>query len=541
MKRNLFGLLAMAVLFGPIATSSAEDIFASKLRRLKVEPTTEGVRSYFESLIPSADLEARNAALLADLGSSNYQTRQSAMTALLNLPVPPIPQLEEAASSGDAEVRARVRRILAKASEQGYKARLVAAFTFVEHRRLKGLAPVLLKVMPQIREPYLFQFAERALQATAERRDGDLLRQEIAAAPSPRKEAAVLALGTALGEEALPELLPLLGHKEPALRLAAAEGLADLGRRESLPVLIDLLESPDVGHRHRSVTVLRAVTGQRFNFSPPGTEKPRAQAVAAWRNWYQEHGQTARLTYPFPRKPIEVGRTLVCVWASKLMKEVTDTKAEVFSVEGFKYVWGCHAMPDGRRLVVDAEQRAVFEYDERGQETWRRANLPGRPTSVEGLENGNVLIACSDSDRVVEVAYDGRIVWDFRIEGRPTTAQRLPSGHTVINLQNAGTVVEVDQQGNVTELVKGLDRAHTAEFLDNGNILVTEMRLNRVDEYDSNGNIVWSKQGLKNPAQAQRLSNGNTLVADEEGLHEFDPENKRIWHLEVTRARFFRY
>jgi hypothetical protein len=101
--------------------------------------------------------------------------------------------------------------------------------------------------------------------------------------------------------------------------------------------------------------------------------------------------------------------------------------------------------------------------------------------------------------------------------------------------------VEVDQQGNVAELVKGLDRAHTAQQLDNGNILVTEMRLNRVDEYDLAGNIVWTRQGLRNPAQAQRLSNGNTLIADEEGLHEFDAENNRIWHLEVTRSRFFRY
>jgi hypothetical protein len=67
------------------------------------------------------------------------------------------------------------------------------------------------------------------------------------------------------------------------------------------------------------------------------------------------------------------------------------------------------------------------------------------------------------------------------------------------------------------------------------------MRLNRVDEYDLKGNIVWSKGDLKNPAQAQRLSSGNTLIADEEGLHELDPESKLVWQLQTTRARFFRY
>jgi hypothetical protein len=323
--------------------------------------------------------------------------------------------------------------------------------------------------------------------------------------------------------------------------LAAAEALADQGQREGLPVLIDLLESPNAAQRHRSVSVLRAVTGQRFGFSPMSAEKPRALAVAAWRNWYQEHGQAAQLIYPFPRQPIEQGRTLVCVWGSRQFKEVLENKAEVFNVAGFKYVWGCHATPDGRRLVADAEQQAVFEYDSTGKEIWSRINLPGRPTSVEGLENGNVLVACSDSDRVVEIAPDGRLVWNYEIEGRPTTAQRMPSGHTIINLQNAGKVVEVDQQGNILDLVKGLDRVHTAQQLDNGNVLVTEMRLNRVDEYDLKGNIIWSKQGLKNPAQAQRLQNGNTLIADEDGLHELDAESNRVWHLETTRARFFRY
>jgi len=101
--------------------------------------------------------------------------------------------------------------------------------------------------------------------------------------------------------------------------------------------------------------------------------------------------------------------------------------------------------------------------------------------------------------------------------------------------------VEVAQQGNRRTLVKGLDRSHTAQRLDNGNVLVAEMRLNRVDEYDINGDVVWSITNLNNPAQAQRLSNGNTLIGDEKGLHEYDPEKNRVWHLPGTRSRFFRY
>lgn len=542
MRQYGIGLLLAGIAFAwPVFAWSADDLLTERLKALKLDPTKDGMEKYLESLIPTEGMDREIKSHITNLGSPSYKERQAAMMALLNMPIPPIEHLEEAALSPDAEVRSRTRRILARANLQAYKTRLVAVLNFIEHRQIKGLAPVLVRLLPQIHEPQIFQFAERALEATAQSDDAELLRRELSQAPSPRREAALIALAKALGPEAILELMPLLQHSEASLRLAAAEALADQGQRECLPILIDLLESKVPLQRHRSVVVLRAVTGQRFGFSPTAAEKSRALAVTGWRNWYQEHGSTAKLTFPLPRRPIEQGRTLICVWGNRTFTEVLENKAEVFSVAGFKYIWGCHGTPEGRRFAVDAEQQAVFEYDSTGREIWSRTDLPGRPTSVQGLENGNVLVACSDSDRVVEMAADGRLVWNFQIEGRPTTAQRLSSGHTIINLQTAGKVVEVDQQGNIVDLVKGLDRSHTAQQLDNGNVLVTEMRLNRVDEYDLNGNVVWTQGGLKNPAQAQRLSNGNTIIADEVGLHEYDTEGNVIWFYETTRARFYRY
>ncbi len=520
---------------------SAEDVVDSKLKRLGIEPTPAGVKSFLTTLVADENREQRVRNLIAQLGSPRFEEREAAMAGLTNLPVPPLEQLKEATHADDLEIRVRARRLLAKAQRQGYEMKLVAVLQYIAHHEVKGLAGLLIRLLPQVEKTYIFRHAERALRATVGPADADLLREWIARQPSPRREAALLALGAALGNRALPELLPNLRNAESSMRLAAAEALADLGRRECLPVLVDLLESPQVEERQRSATILRALTGERFSFPPAGDAKPRALAARSWKKWLGERGETARLTFPFPRHQIELGRTLVCVWSEKTFKEVTADKEDIFSIPAFKYVWGCHATPDGRRLVVDAERKIVLEFDEAGNETWRRIDLPGRPTGVEGLENGGVLVACSDSNQVVEITRGGRVVWDLTIEGRPTTAQRLPNGHTVINLQNAGQVVEVDNQGNIQVLVSGLDRAHTAQMLDNGNVLVTEMRLNRVDEYNPGGNIVWSKADLKNPAQAQRLSNGNTLIADEEGLQEFDPNNNRVWHLEVTRSRFFRY
>ncbi len=549
MPHSLFYFVCSAavLLLAPMR-ASAEHVIDAKLKRFKIEPTPAGVNRFLTLVLADEDGEERVKTLIAKLGSPRFAERQAATRELMRLPVPPISQLGEAVRSGDAEVRARARRLLARAQQQAYEAKLVAVLQFIEHHRVKGLAKLLLRLLPQLEEAYVFRHAQRALYATAGPADAGLLREAIAREPSPRKEAALLALGAALQTRALPVLLPSLQHAESSMRLAAAEALADLGRRECLPVLVEFLESPRFEERQRSATILRAVTGKQFGFPPGGDAKPRTLAVLSWKRWLKQHGAAAELKFPFPRQQMELGRTLICAWSTndKTLLEVTADKDEVFRISGFQYVWGCHATPDGRRLAVDSDEKVVFEYDETGKETWRHSDLPGRPTGVQGLENGNVLVACSDSNHVVEVARDGRVVWDLTIEGRPTTAQRLPNGHTVINLQrvtqeSAGQVVEVDNEGNIRKLIGGLDMPHTSQMLDNGNILVTEMRLNRVDEYDPQGSIVWSKADLKNPAQAQRLSNGNTLIADENGLHEFDPNNNRVWHLNVPRSRFFRY
>lgn len=519
----------------------AEDFATDRLKSWKIEPTPSGVESYLRTMIVSEEMQKQAKELIAQLGSSKYTERKAAMTALAKLPVLPHRQLKKAANSSNAEIRARARRLLTTTHRKFQTPKLVAVLNFIERHQVKGLAEVILKVLPEWQDHYLLHHAERALLSTVGKGDAEFLRRQIATQPSPYRELALVALGAALGRDAVPELLPALKDNHSPMRLAAAEALADLGDRRSLPVLIELLNDEDVEHRRKSAMILRAVTSQRLSFSAHQPAKNRAKAIQAWQQWYDESGETAKLVSPFPRRPVEVGHTLVCVWSSNLFKEVDANKREIFTVPGFKYVWGCHVAADGRRLVLDAERKTVFEYDSQGRETWRRINLPGRPTGVEGLANGNVLIACSESDHVVEVARDGRIVWKFEVEGRPTTAQRLPNGNTVINLQTAGKIIEVDQQGNRKTLVEGLDRTHTAQRLENGNLLVTEMRLNRVDEYDVNGNVVWSKTNLKNPAQAQRIANGNTLIADEDGIQEVDLTGNAVWHLQVTRSRFFRY
>jgi hypothetical protein len=43
---------------------------------------------------------------------------------------------------------------------------------------------------------------------------------------------------------------------------------------------------------------------------------------------------------------------------------------------------------------------------------------------------------------------------------------------------------------------------------------------------------VWSIDGLNNPYDARRLPSGNTLVADQNGIYEYEPTQKKVvWKL----------
>jgi hypothetical protein len=65
---------------------------------------------------------------------------------------------------------------------------------------------------------------------------------------------------------------------------------------------------------------------------------------------------------------------------------------------------------------------------------------------VEILGNGNVLLSDRDTNRVVEVDYQGKPVWEASLD-QPIAAVRLPSGNTLVTFMNAQRAVEVDRKG----------------------------------------------------------------------------------------------
>jgi hypothetical protein len=516
---------------------------AAELRAAGVEPTRQGLEAFLEPMLLTPQREARVRALLADLGSEDFQTRRKASAALADLPHLPRALLEGAPGQEDLEVARRVAELLEAPERDECERKVGLALRVIEEERVRGLAPLLLRLLPQWPE-HLRDAAARAVTAGAGRGDTEVLRAALdPARPGVVRAAAATALSAALGGDADADLEGLLADRDPAVSLAASVALLNRGSRKPLTALTRLLDADQAGTRLAAAIILTEATGQPIEFGAFDEPKQRAAAAAAWRDWVERHGADAELHLPVGVRPAFRNRVVVAVWGEKVVREIDlGTGKTVFEAkEGWTYPWGAHATPDGHRLAVDHQRSFVVEYDQAGKEVWRR-DVPGNPTGVQRLPDGRTLVASPNSGGVFEIDRSGKVVWEVALSGSPTTATRLPDGTTMVSLQNAGKVVAVDRRGKVVWEVGGMDTPHTVQMLPNGHLLTCEFGGGGViKEYERSGKVVWQLKGVDNPAQAQRLPDGRTLVSGTAGLMEYDAKGKLLRHFKMNRLRFFAY
>lgn len=206
-------------------------------------------------------------------------------------------------------------------------------------------------------------------------------------------------------------------------------------------------------------------------------------------------------------------------------------------------------------LVADSGKNAVLETTPNGtvikvfnSTSFMQLGFGGlkAPRGAVRLVNGNMLVADTGNDRIVEIDDLDRKVWEFKTRlNQPRWAERLPNGHTLIVDTGNHRVLEIDPKGApVWALGDGstdvLNNPTFAQRLPNGNTLVTDAGNSRVMEVDPKCRLVWmvgggraleSDRPLRNPNSAIRLPNGNTLIADT-GNHrviEVDPKNGTVW------------
>lgn len=281
-----------------------------QLAEIGVGSTSESIGGLLRSMLKDERREDF-AAAVGNLGAPAFGVRESAAKWLCRATAVHWDLLEDAAASGDPEIRFRARSVIEflrkSPPAKRHAAVQWAAFRVIEEREIGGLADLLLQVMPKIREPHLLTGARRALVATSGKADIGVLRTALSGDLPAARTAALAALESVLGERVAPDAGKLLADPVESVRLAAARTLGNLGRREALPVLVDLLHAEAPVVRSRSAFLLRHLSGRRFDYSPRAPADERSAAVARWSGWTAGEGRTAALQFPVGDYTVDTG------------------------------------------------------------------------------------------------------------------------------------------------------------------------------------------------------------------------------------------
>lgn len=227
----------------------------------------------------------------------------------------------------------------------------------------------------------------------------------------------------------------------------------------------------------------------------------------------------------------------------------------------------CTRTPEGHVLICDTDNHRIIQvnpdnneivwsFGEKGQPEKAERGLD-RPRFAQILPNDRVLIVDQNNRRVFEMKKNRQIMWEYAGMDHlmvPYHAERLDNGNTLITDWGAHWVIEVNPEHEVVwsfgeRKTSGNDDSHLsypeyATRLKNGNTLISDTRNHRVLEVSPDKEIVWQLDGQERikfgtPTYAQRMADGNTLLlhSSNRQMLEVTAKNKLMWKLMLPFER----
>ncbi|MCH7727396.1 MAG: HEAT repeat domain-containing protein, partial [Planctomycetes bacterium] len=434
----MFGFVFAFALAGDRLNAEESSYRASYLETLEgngLDPSADGALAYLRDLHPDGDAKKRIADLIRRMGHDVFAEREKAMIELGRIPSITVDQLGTAVESANAEVRWRALRLLENSHDHTAQL-MLAALRIVALDRPPRACPHVLAALPFCREPYLIEAVHDALRAVSQPDDVDFLTTKLNAETAQTRIAVAVALSKLLSKESLDVLYPLLDDASERVALEAARAIANRGDRRSFAVFLRLLESKDAFMRAESAFVLRALTGKRMRFASYDTLEKRTKAVAAWRDWMDADGRTAKLVYPVARNRSArgnlLGNTLVSTGSKREVMELDPAGNVVwrYNIDA----WSAEKLPNGNVLIASYVTRRVVEVDSDGNVVWELSGP--QAMTAKPLLNGNFLIADFGGRRVIEVNRRKQTVWEHKTPDQCFDADRLPNGNTIFGCPN---------------------------------------------------------------------------------------------------------
>lgn len=199
-----------------------------------------------------------------------------------------------------------------------------------------------------------------------------------------------------------------------------------------------------------------------------------------------------------------------------------NTPVQAAVLAGFPGYPGFHVIitdqANQRIIVVDIGKNIVWQYGTTGV-SGDGPNQLNSPNSAEVLENGHILIADENNNRVIEITPSGSILKTFTAGGTlgaTAFASRLADGDTLISDAGNNRIVEVNGSDQivwqyVTNLQSGSNpnpQPTRGIRLRNGNTLISDQFNNRVIEVTPGGKIVFQQGMLNVPGNGFDQLNG---------------------------------
>lgn len=531
---------AFATLLVFVATSIAlaqENPYAENYFRMLTErgiaTDADGLRSFLESHIPGPEDETRLKQNLADLGDAEYARREAAMQTLLARPPRALEELEKLVGSDDPEIRWRAKLILDSLRQPGNDL-LYASLIVISSRKIQGLANVVLGVAPLCQSESMQLAMSRALIATATERDAEVLRKNLASDEARIRMACLNALLTAIGEAAVPDVVPLLDDKSDLVRFDAAFQLLKHRRAESLRTLGKLLVSEHLTVRNRSIHQLRSTLPVSLPYSGYEPPEDRARHAAEWQKTIEanleEKPEPVTITAPATFTPH------LALHSSRLRSLILIGRdGSVRTKEMDRAGTRVTVLENGNLLTVNPAQPFVTEVDAAGKTVSQSKTLDERPIVAVRRNDGSTLVATMESS-LIELNASGDMIRKT-VVGVLLDLETLPSGDTLLLSFADSKVKQIDVTGR-PQWQATLPAPPTSMCLtSDGHALIALQGLKQIIDVDlTTKELKPLDSPFRAPAQIEQLVDGRLVIVDAVGAHYADRQGVLIETIKLFPA-----
>jgi HEAT repeat protein len=516
---------------GPPEAPAAPDADEVLLRRGGGGTDTAALLTLLHNFNPPAADPGRLDALARLLGDERFERREQASRELIDLGRAALPRLRALLDDPDAEVRRRAADVLAQIQSRHDPAVAVAAVRVLVRRRVEGAAAALLAYLPEAdadaEEVILSGLPAVAL--VAGRPDPALV--AALADPLPRRRAAAaLTLGRLNGAAERDQARRALADPEPLVRLRAAQGLLSGREDAAVPVLVGLLDAPDLEIAWQAEELLHWLAR---GYGPAvvvgkGRADERRRCRDAWQAWWHDHGPPD--------------------WPALARDQ---RRPGLMLVSGASGVWLCgcdgrprwrlsipaadaHLLPGGRILMAQADAPVFSVRDLAGKVFWQRSFQGGEvPVACQSLPGGRTLLVMDDY--LLEVTPQDRDVLCYRPDNNlDGIGDAVCLGEHRLAAVLKGEVVEIDRLSGAVLRRLSLGRGPFSDCrlasLSGGGYLVTDHNRNRLTRLDRAGLVVWQRT-VPGINSATPLPGGVLVATDSLGgrLVEIDDAGAVVW------------